>query len=52
MENKLYYDLLEVIETQQDMINRQNELIAKLVNENLEKENMISELMQVENYLY
>lgn len=46
MESKLYYDLLEVIETQQDMINRQNELITKLVNENLEKENMISELSQ------
>lgn len=52
MESKLYYDLLEVIEMRQDMINRQNELIAKLVNENLEKENMISVLNEQEKYLY
>jgi len=34
------------------MIKKQNELIAELTNENLEKENMINELMQEEKYLY
>jgi len=52
MKSKLYYDLLEIIELQQDMINRQNELIADLTNENLEKENMINVLNQQEIYLY
>lgn len=50
--SKLYYDLLEIIEKQEDMIRKQNELIAKLTNENLEKENMINELMQQEEFLY
>ena len=49
---KLYYDLLEIIEKQEDMIKKQNELIAELTNENAEKENMINELMQQEEYLY
>ena len=49
---KLYYDLLEIIEMQDEMIRKQNELITKLVNENAEKENMINELMQQEEYLY
>jgi len=49
---KLYYDLLEIIEMQDEMIRKQNELITKLVNENVEKENMINELMQQEEYLY
>ncbi len=52
MKSKLYYDLLEIIENQDDMICRQNKLIAKLVNENAEKENMINVLMQKEEYLY
>lgn len=52
MKSKLYYDLLEIIEKQDDMIKKQNKLIAKLVNENAEKENMINELMQQEEYLY
>jgi hypothetical protein len=50
--SKLYYDLLEIIEKQEEMISKQRETIAKLVNENLEKENMINELMQQEKYLY
>lgn len=29
-----------------EIINKQEEIIAKLVNENLEQENMINELMQ------
>lgn len=52
MKSKLYYDLLEIIEKQDDMIKKQNKLIAELTNENLEKENMISELLQQEKYLY
>ena len=52
MGTKLYYNLLEIIERQEEMIRKQNELITKLTNENLEKENMINELMQQEEYLY
>lgn len=52
MKNKIYYDLLETIGKQEEMIKKQNETIAKLVNENLEKENMINVLMQQEEYLY
>lgn len=50
--SKLVYDLLNIIEKQDDMICTQNKAIASLVNENLEKENMISALMQQEEYLY
>ena len=49
---KICYDLLEIIDKQEKMIKKQNELIAELTNENLEKENMINELMQEEKYLY
>lgn len=49
---KLYYDLLEIIDKQEKTIEKQNELIAKLTNENLEKENMINKLIQQEEYLY
>jgi len=52
MKSKLYYDLLEIIEKQDDMIKKQNKLIAELTNENLEKENMINELIKQEQYLY
>ena len=45
MKSKLYYDLLEIIEKQDEMICKQNKLMAKLVNENMEKENMINILM-------
>lgn len=44
-ETKLYYDLLELINKQDDIIKKQNEIIAELTNENLEKENMINVLM-------
>ena len=49
---KLYYDLLEIIDKQEETIEKQNELIAKLTNENLEKESMVNELLQQEKYLY
>ena len=42
MENSLYYELLEITEKQEEIITKQNKLIAKLTNENLEKENMIN----------
>lgn len=45
MKNKSHHNLLEILELQQDMIDRQNDLIAELVNENAEKENMINVLM-------
>ena len=48
---KLYDGLLE-INKQKETIEKQNELIAKLTNENLEKENMVNELLQQEKYLY
>jgi len=51
-DTKLYYDLLEIIESQDEMIHKQNDIIAKLTNENMEKENMINELMQQEEFLY
>lgn len=38
------YELLDIIESQAMVILKQDELIARLVNENLEKENYIEEL--------
>ena len=52
MQNKVCYDLLEIIEKQDEVIRKQNNLIATLTNENLEKENMINELMKEEEFLY
>jgi hypothetical protein len=52
MKSKLYYDLLEIIENQDNIISRQNKTISNLVNENLEKENMINVLNEQEKYLY
>lgn len=40
----LYYELLEITEKQDKVIAKQNKLIARLTADNLEKENMISEL--------
>ena len=52
MKVKLYYELLDIIEKQEDMIRKQNELISELVNENMEKENMINVLMQEQEGMY
>ena len=52
MKTKLYYDLLDIIDKQDKMISKQMETIAKLVNENMEQENMINELIQQEEFLY
>ena len=38
--------LLEVVQKQEETIVKQNELIAKLVNENFEQENFIAVLMK------
>lgn len=40
---KLYYDLIEIIEKQDEVICKQKQTIVKLVSENMEKENMINE---------
>ena len=52
VETKLYYDLLDIIQKQESVIKKQNEIIIKITNENMEKENMINELMQQEEFLY
>lgn len=52
MKSKLYYDLLDIIEKQDEMICKQNKIMAKLVNENIEKENMINVLMQEQEGMY
>jgi hypothetical protein len=44
--------MLEIIEKQEEVIRKQNEVIARLTSENMEKENMISVLMQQEKYPY
>lgn len=43
--SKNYLDLLDIINQQEKIIVKQNELIARLVNETAEKENIINELM-------
>lgn len=43
---KTYFDLIDLIEQKGRIIKQQSETIAKLVNENVEKENMINELMK------
>ena len=42
----LKLELLEIIEKQKEMIDKQNELISELVNQNAEQENYIDELMK------
>lgn len=41
----LYKELIEIIENQSEVIKSKDEVIARLVNENAEKENMINVLM-------
>lgn len=43
---KNYLDLLDIIKQQEEIIAKQNETIARLVNETAEQENMIHVLMQ------
>lgn len=49
---KICTDLLELVENQDAIISKQKSMIASLVNENLEKENMINVLMQEQNGMY
>lgn len=49
---KLYFDLIDVIEKQDEVICKQNQVIYKIVNENLEKENMLNVLMQEQEGMY
>jgi|GEM_PF-2421749 len=49
---KVYTELLELLNMQTETINKQNKIITGLVNDNLEKENMINELIKQEQYLY
>ncbi len=44
MDIALYYELLEITEKQDEIIGKQNKLIARLTSGNLKKENLISEL--------
>ena len=49
---KLYYNLLAIIEKQEEVICKQRKTIYQLVNENAEKENMLNTLAEQEQYLY
>lgn len=49
---KICTNLLELIEEKDKIIVKQGEVISSVINENLEKENMINELMKQEEYLY
>lgn len=49
MESSLYYELFEIMEKQGQVILKQNELIARLANDNLEKENMMNVLIKKPN---
>lgn len=43
---KSYFDLVDLIEQQGQVIKNQSDTITKLLNENIEKENMINALMK------
>lgn len=45
MEASTYQELVELIEGQRSIINKQLKLIAELINTNAEKENMINVMM-------
>lgn len=49
---KICIDLLELVDSQDGIITKQKSMIASLVNENLEKENMINVLIQEQNGMY
>ena len=53
MDYKSYQEIVEIIEGQRSIINKQLDLITKLVNENAEKENFIKILWkeEVQNFL-
>lgn len=41
-----YFDLIDLIEQQGQIIKNQSDTIANLLNDNIEKENIINELMK------
>ena len=41
----LYDELMEILENQRDLMDKQVKFINKLINENIEQENMINVLM-------
>ena len=43
---KIELELLEIIEQQKELLQKKDELIIMLLKDNLEKENLISELMK------
>lgn len=46
MKESIATELLDTIQQQEAIIERQNKTIAKLVNENVEQENIINEMMR------
>lgn len=46
MQNNLCFELLEVIEKQDEIIKKEKQFIKRLVEDNVEKENIINELMR------
>lgn len=46
MDSKTYFELIELIEGQRSIINRQANTIKDLLNQCAEQENMINELMK------
>lgn len=48
MDSKTYQELVELIEGQRNIINKQANSIKNLLNQNAEQENMINELMRLE----
>lgn len=49
METKAYTELVELIERQRSIINKQLETMKDLLNQNAEQENMINVLMNEQN---
>lgn len=47
MECKTYFELIEIIEGQRNIIDKQATVIIDLLNQNAEQENMINELLKV-----
>ncbi len=42
--SKSYFDLMDLIEQQSEVIKNQSNIITRLLNDNVEKENMIQQL--------
>lgn len=42
----IYYELLDLVDKQEEIIKKQNKMISDLVNKNMEQENLINELLR------